>query len=263
MLPHYILFNHLVINFYGLFVSFGVASALFMIYKSAPSKNINPKNILNFSICVVLIGLMGSRIFFVIFNWHLFSGFPISRMLAFWRGGLMFQGGPIVAVLASPYLLKKYGLKFWPAADIIAPSLALGQGVGRIGCFFAGCCYGRETSPHTLISVVFPASSQAPSGVPLWPAQLMESVCLLALSFLLVRASKKNYFKNHGGLIAGLYLFCSGLLRFIMESFRNDNRGSHIFGYYPTTLISLSMLIFGLIVLVRLKKAINMELTAE
>jgi phosphatidylglycerol:prolipoprotein diacylglycerol transferase len=252
MLPTFVLYKNIVINFYGLFIATGVLISLLLFYKTAKYRNINSRNIINFSILIIIIGLIGSRIFFILFNWQMFSERSWLNMVAFWRGGLMFQGGPIMAVLAAPFLLPKFGLKFWPTADVIAPSLAIGQGVGRIGCFLAGCCYGKETTVNNPISVIFPINSVAPANIPLWPSQLMESFCLLILSIFLLLLLKNSFFNKRSGIIFGFYLFLSGLFRSIIELFRDDNRGNHIFNLPPTTLISLIILIIGLIIILKI-----------
>jgi phosphatidylglycerol:prolipoprotein diacylglycerol transferase len=249
MLPKIILFNHLVISFYGFFVSLGVIGALLLFYKSAPYRDINPKIIINFAIIMVVFGVIGSRLFFVLFNWNLFKGGSWLKVAAFWRGGLMFQGGPVLAIVAAPFFLAKYKLRFWEAADVIAPSLALGQGIGRIGCFFAGCCYGRETSPANPLAVIFPYNSIAPANTPLWPTQLAESICLLALSGFLFYSLKLSSASARRGKVAGIYLLGAGLTRFIIEFFRGDDRGRQILGWPPTTIISCLIGLGGLVLL--------------
>jgi phosphatidylglycerol:prolipoprotein diacylglycerol transferase len=252
MLPRYILYKHLIINFYGLFFALGIISALLLLYYTAKFRDIKYDKLINFSILMVIIGFLGTRLFYVIFHWSQFQGRPFFNMIAFWRGGLMFQGGPILAVLCAPLLLSFFGLRFWATADVIAPSLALGQAIGRIGCFFAGCCYGQPTSTLNPLAVVFPQNSQAPAGVPLWPTQLMESVGLVFLFAFLLHILKKANKPN--GLVCSIYLAGVGLLRFVVDFYRADNRGSLIFSVVPTTLMALFIFLLGLSLLITFLK---------
>jgi phosphatidylglycerol:prolipoprotein diacylglycerol transferase len=201
---------------------------------------------------MVLAGLLGSRIFYVMAHWPEFAGRP-SAMLAYWQGGLMFQGGVLTALILSPIFLKRYALPFWPTADVMAPSLALGQAVGRLGCLGAGCCYGGPAGPNNPLALVFPPGSLAPAGLPLWPTQLMEStgLFLLALTLFLILRSRARFF-SRPGRPAAFYLMSAGLLRLLTEFFRGDFRGAAIVaGLPPTTLTALAAALLGLILLFR------------
>ena len=249
MFRYYIFSNHLVINFYGLFMAIGLILAILLLYKTSKLRPIDSNKLINFSLLMIIVGLCGTRIFYVIFHWPEFRGRSWLDMAAFWRGGLMFQGGPILAVLVALVTLRRFGLKVWPTADAIAPSLALGQGVGRIGCFFAGCCYGEATTLSNPLAVIFPVGSLAPHGAPLWPTQLMESAGLLLLFITLMMLLRKERYKRRPGLIAAFYLLGSGLLRFGVDFFRGDNRGELFFSVIPTTLTAIIIAFIGLILI--------------
>jgi phosphatidylglycerol:prolipoprotein diacylglycerol transferase len=201
----------------------------------------------DFCFWMILAGLLGSRLFYVIFHWPEFSGHPLA-ILAYWRGGLMFQGGVLTALAVSPLFLKRYGLSFWPAADVMAPSLALGQALGRLGCFTAGCCYGRPAGPANPLGVTFPPGSLAPFGIPLWPTQLLESAGLLALALILgLSLGRSQSAFSRPGRVAALYLAGAGLLRLLMESLRGDYRGDPVIWHLPpTTLAAALAAILGL-----------------
>ncbi|MDR1111611.1 MAG: prolipoprotein diacylglyceryl transferase [Deltaproteobacteria bacterium] len=250
MFPTVKLFNHLVISFYGLFVAVGIFTALLLFYKTAKFRNINSNSLINFGFILIILGIIGSRVFYVIFHWPEFREHSWFNLVAFWRGGLMFQGGFLVALSLSPLLLNLFGLKFWATADVVAPSLALGQGIGRIGCFFAGCCYGTVTSAGNPLSVVFPGNSLAPANVHLWPSQLFESAGLILLFIFLLISLKKNKQTMYYGLISSYYLCGTGVLRFVVDFFRDDDRGVKLFGFPPTSIIAISIFIVGIILLI-------------
>jgi phosphatidylglycerol:prolipoprotein diacylglycerol transferase len=247
MLPTYKLFGHLVISFYGLFIAIGIFSALLLFYLTAKYRSLESKKLINFGLYLVIIGFIGSRVFYVIFHSSEFSHQSLFNALAFWRGGLMFQGGFLLAVLCSPILLARFHLPFWATADVIAPSLALGQGIGRIGCFFAGCCYGAETSSSNPLAIRFPEHSLGPTGVYLWPSQLFESFGLILLFIFLFLSLKRYKSSGYYSLTSIIYLCGAGILRFITDFFRDDNRGSEILGLPPTSIIALSIFILGAI----------------
>lgn len=240
------------ISFYGIMVASGVLAALALYSLTAPWRSLKAAPMRDFCFWVVLAGLLGSRIFYVIFHWPEFSG-NFWGVLAYWRGGLMFQGGLFLAALMAPLILKRYGLPLWPAIDISVPSLALGQSFGRLGCFGAGCCYGGPVSPDNPVGIIFPPGSLAPAFCPLWPTQLMESLGLLFLTFVLLGALKSTRpFFRQPGRVAGLYLTGAGLLRGGMDFLRDDFRGDAIFGNLPpTTLMAFLAAILGFWLLMR------------
>ncbi|MDR2935711.1 MAG: prolipoprotein diacylglyceryl transferase [Candidatus Adiutrix sp.] len=238
----------LALSFYGLAVALGVLAGLLLLSLTAPRRGLESIAVWNFSFWMVLAGLIGSRLAYVAFHWPEFEGQWVWA-LAYWRGGLMFQGGLAGALLVSPVFLKKEGLAFWPAFDVLAPSLALGQAFGRLGCLSAGCCYGRPLEPGQGFGLTFPPGSQAPADIPLWPTQAVESFFLAILALGLVAALRAPRFRRPGR-VAALYLAGAGAIRLVMEFFRGDFRGEPLFsGLPPTTLAAALTLVLGLALL--------------
>lgn len=246
------IFGPLHINFYGLMVAIGVLAALALFSITAPRRNINPALARDFCFWMILAGLVGSRFFYVVFHWPEFEN-DLAGVVAYWRGGLMFQGGVVGALAISPLILKRFGLRFWPTTDIVAPSLALGQAFGRLGCFSAGCCYGQVTSLENPLAVTFPSGSLAPVGWPLLPVQLFESFGLFVLALILVWAIRWPSMARAGRLTA-LYLCCAGLLRLGMEFLRGDYRGDPIIWNLPPTTVTAALAaLVGFILLVKMR----------
>lgn len=260
MLPEPIRLGPLAFSYYGLMVAVGVLAALALFSVTAPRRGLAPGLTRDFCFWMVLAGLLGSRIFYVLFHLSEFAGTP-SAMFAYWRGGLMFQGGVVLALAVAPVFLKRYGLPGWATADVMAPSLALGQSFGRLGCLAAGCCYGRPTAnPESPLGLVFPEGSLAPPGLSLRPAQIIESAGLLILAAILVWAIRSNRrFFSRPGRVAGLYLLGAGLMRLTMELFfRGDFRGEPLWGLFPpTTLAAILAAAAGLIIILTLKPAVT------
>ena len=252
MFPHPLSVGPLHFKFYGFMVALGVLAALGLMALTAPLRDIPASRLRDFSFWMILAGLLGSRIFYVIFHWPEFAPRP-GLVFAYWRGGLMFQGGLVTALILAPFFFRRYGLKPWPTTDAVAAPLALGQSFGRIGCFGAGCCYGRVVDDSNPIAVIFPPGSLAPAGLPMWPTQLMEAGGLLVLAGLLFLALRSDsaYFRRPGR-VAALYLFGAGLLRLTMEMLRGDYRGDPIiWGLPPTTLTAIGAVLLGLFLLTR------------
>ena len=131
--------------------------------------------------------------------------------------------------------------RFLPYFDLVMPAVSFAQGFGRLGCFFAGCCYGRETD--SWFSITFTHSDFAPNGVKLLPTQLMSSAGdFLICGLLLLYAGRKP---KEGQVAAG-YMVLYGIGRFIIEFFRNDYRGS--IGVLSTSqIISIGVVAAGVV----------------
>jgi phosphatidylglycerol:prolipoprotein diacylglycerol transferase len=132
-------------------------------------------------------------------------------------------------------------ISFLAYLDLLAPSVAVAQGFGRIGCFLAGCCYGRETGSD--FCIVFHDSLYAPNGVKLIPTQLLMSAGNFLIALILLLYAKKD--KKKGSAV-GLYLILYSAGRFVIEFFRADYRGT--VGFLSTSqFISIFTLILGIL----------------
>ncbi len=205
---------------YGVLLAIGFLLAVYIALKEARRVNISPNIVMDLAFYVLISALIGSRLFYVLSSWHEFRDQPIS-IFFFWRGGLVFYGGLIGAFLVGLWYVKKNRLKFKPLADLVAPSIALGQAIGRLGCFSAGCCYGQPTKvpwavtfkdPHTL----------APPHIPLHPTQLYESLATFSIFLILIIMRRRERFQ---GKLFWYYLLFYASARFIIEFFRGDPRG--------------------------------------
>ena len=167
-----------------------------------------------------------------------------------WEGGLVFYGGFLLAALVGVIFTRYRGYAVDEIADCLAPALALGQGIGRWGCFFAGCCYGKPTPLPWGVRFKDPASL-APLGVQLHPVQLYESAGDLLIAALLWLMLQRRKDDAHGEIF-WLYVLLYGILRFAMETLRGDDRGPVYGGLAPSQIIALvAILISGSIFLVQ------------
>jgi phosphatidylglycerol:prolipoprotein diacylglycerol transferase len=193
----------------------------------------------------VLSALVGSRILFVLINFDDYRQNPL-KIFKLWEGGLVFYGGLILAAMVALLYMRRHRLPIWKLADLISPLIALGLFFGRVGCFLAGCCYGKETSLPW--GVVFRnPESLARLNVPLHPTQLYDAANGLAI-FLFLNWMEKR--KTFDGQIFWLFLFLYSITRFFIEILRGDPRG-FLFGDFLSTSQAIGVLlaIFSLFML--------------
>ena len=174
-----------------------------------------------YSLCLLCLlgGMAGAKLLFIITEFQNIYK-DLSILLDVSNGFVVF-GGIIGGALTGYIYCRVKKIDFLEYFDLAVPSVALAQGFGRIGCFLAGCCYGRETD--SFIGITFNESLYAPNGVSLLPTQLFSSAGDFLLALILILYSRK---KREKGKIVLLYLIMYSVGRFIIEFFRNDPRGS-------------------------------------
>jgi len=218
---------------YGVFVAVAFLAATWLITRHAVRLGFDPEVIGNFLIFALVCGILSARIFYIVLNWSEFSS-DLPEIFRLYHGGLIWYGGLIGAMLCGVLFLKKKRLSIPAVADLCAPYLALAQAIGRIGCFFNGCCYGKP-SVHGLF---FPAH-----GRVLFPSQIVD-----ALSLLLVYAVLRLIRGQKPGQLFGLYLFLAALQRFLMEFLRGDERpfygGLSIYQWISLGLAAAGILVY-------------------
>ena len=209
----------LTIPMYGVMSALGMLAAFVLLGFTRKHTRFSEDQALSAALWAIIMGFVGAKVLFWLVEIKQVIADP-SYLLHTLREGFVFYGALIgglggVAIYA---LIKK--LPFFSLTDYFIPALVLGHAFGRIGCFFAGCCYGMQCD--TPISIVFPTGGAAPAGVPLLPTQLMESAFLFLLcAFLVWRLTKKKSF----GTVSGWYMVLYGAWRFTIEFFRSDERG--------------------------------------
>jgi phosphatidylglycerol:prolipoprotein diacylglycerol transferase len=235
---------------YGLMVAIGIVAGLFVARRQAAREGIDPNKIIDITFYLLVTALIGSRLLFVLMNFHEYAADPI-RILKIWEGGLVFYGGLLPAVAIGIWYIKRLGLPLWQVADIFAPSVVIGHAFGRIGCFLAGCCYGKPSSLPWAVTFTDPRTL-APQGIPLHPAQLYSSLGLFAIFAFLIWLRKRKAF--HGELL-WMYTLCYSIFRFFIEFLRGDPRGSVLGGLLSTTQsISIPLAGISVVMLLYLSK---------
>lgn len=204
---------------YGLMIAIGVVLAFIIAEKRAPKKGLDEERIWPLGMWCALGGFLGAKVLYVITEWKsLFAGKMELRDILY---GFVVYGGIIGGILAGYLYCKVKKTNFLKYFDIIMPSIALAQGFGRIGCFLAGCCYGKETDAW--YGMEFNHSVyQDMIGVKVIPTQLVMSAANFVHFFLLVFIANKV---KKDGVVAGCYLLFYSIGRFLIEFLRDDPRG--------------------------------------
>jgi phosphatidylglycerol:prolipoprotein diacylglycerol transferase len=206
---------------YGLMIALGVLAAYLTAEYRAKKQKLSADPVFYLIIWCVIGGFAAAKILFWITEWRTILANP-GFLLGSLGDGFVVFGGILGGILTGYLYCRAKKLPFLKYADLIMPSVALAQGFGRMGCFLAGCCYGKETTG--LLAVTFHTSEFAPNNVPLIPTQLYSSA-LDFLHFGLLLALAKR--KKADGQVTAVYLFCYSVGRFILEFFRGDiERGS-------------------------------------
>ena len=227
---------------YGFFIAVGFLTGIFLATKEAKRQGEDHEKIMDLCFYVLIAAILGSRLFYVATSPEVFLKDPVE-ILKIWNGGLVFYGGFIAALVTGVIYLKVKNIPVWKTADIMAPSVAIAHFFGRIGCFFAGCCYGKYCDLPWAVTFNH-SDSLAPTGIPLHPTQLYEALGNLAI-FLFLFFFRKH--KKYDGQLFWLYVLIYGITRSFIETFRADFRGEFLYG-----VLSISQVVGGLMAVVSL-----------
>jgi phosphatidylglycerol:prolipoprotein diacylglycerol transferase len=233
---------------YGVLVSTGVLVGLWISVRNSERLGIDGDKSWNLGILVVLCGIIGAKILYVINDWSRYSANPreIFSLDTLQAGGV-FSGGLLAAFAAAAWYVWKNHMPALGTCDAFSPGLALGHAIGRLGCFAAGCCYGKETHHFWGVTFTNPLAREitgTPLNVPIEPTQLFESAVELANFFILMWLLKRRKFD---GQIFGAYMFLYGVARFFIEFLRGDPGRGSVFGgaLSGTQLIAIGLVVAG------------------
>ena len=201
----------LTIYSYGVMVAVAFLTAALLMRSRACNFGIRPAVVLDLITWIFISGIAGARLMYILVNPDIFIADPLE-MVMLHHGGLVFFGGLLGGLLGSMLFVRKRGLSFPNIADLMAPYVALGQAIGKIGCFLNGCCYGRPT--NLPFGIIFPGLPG-----PRHPAQIYESLCYLALFVFLIFLQRRRQF--FGGVFL-LYVMLYSTARFFIEYARGD-----------------------------------------
>jgi len=244
MHPILFAFGKFTIYTYGFFVSLAFTVAFFyLLYsiKKSKEKIIQEDNFYSLFTYMIILGIVGGRLLFILTDLKYFILSPLD-VFKIWQGGLVYYGGFISVLIFICIYARRRKIILLELGDFFAPALALGHAIGRIGCFFAGCCYGKVSNLPWAI-IFRDEHSLAVRGIPLHPTQLYESLANFLLFILLHFYSKKE--NKTCGISFAIYLIGYAISRFIIEFFRDDYRGANYLGFSISQIISVFLFITG------------------
>jgi phosphatidylglycerol---prolipoprotein diacylglyceryl transferase len=235
---------------YGILLAAAYLLGLKFATVRAKARGLDQTRVLDLGIYIIISALIGAKLLLLITDWRTFVGNP-AELLTLLRSGGVFYGGLILAVLVAIWYIRRVGLPLWTTCDVFAPGIALGHIVGRLGCLFAGCCYGKPTTVPWAITFTDPFAASnvgTPLNVPLHPTQLYEAGAeALILGLLLATESRGRRFP---GRTFWLYMLLYAVSRYVIEIYRGDPRG--VVGIFSTSQfisvilvpLSIAMLIY-------------------
>jgi phosphatidylglycerol---prolipoprotein diacylglyceryl transferase len=241
---------------YGLLLALAYLGGLQFSLIRGRQRGLDPNRIMDLGIWIIVSALIGAKALLLIVEWRRFVDNP-RELLSLAQSGGVFYGGLILAVLVAFWYMWRHRLPFWTVCDVFAPGIAFGHVVGRMGCFFAGCCYGIETRVPWAVTFTDPFAHEnagTPIGVPLHPTQLYEAGAELLILILLLSTERRG--RPFAGRTFWSYMFFYGISRFIIEFYRGDPRGM-VPGTGLTTsqFISVLLVPLSLIMLVILSRS--------
>jgi phosphatidylglycerol:prolipoprotein diacylglycerol transferase len=277
MFPELFRIGSFPINTYGVLLAMAFLAALLTAAKLAARDGLPRERVYDLGLWMLLAALVGSKVL-MLFTEPEYRQSPLKLIsLDFLRSGGVFYGGFIGAVLTGYFLIKRYGLPWWKTADAFAPGIAIGNVLGRQGCFAAGCCWGKPTTlgwgmhfteagheitgvPTVVAHLEDPAQreywSQQLGGLfaplHLHPTQLYESFAALFIFLFLLWLHRR---KRFSGQVILFYAVLYGAARFTIEFFRDDPRGdiaglTTLTGLSTSQMISLILGLGGLVILI-------------
>jgi len=167
-------FGTITVYTYGVLLAAAYLLGLQFALKRAKSRHLDGTRVMDLGIYIIISALVGAKLLLLVTDFQTFKSNP-AELLNLLREGGVFYGGLIVAVTVALWYIRRVGLPLWTTCDVFAPGIALGLIIGRFGCFFAGCCFGKPTSVPWAITFTDPfaaANVGTPLNVPLHPTQL-------------------------------------------------------------------------------------------
>ncbi len=247
MFPELFRIGSFPVNTYGVLLAAAFLAGLFVAARLGARDGLRRERVFDLGLWMLMAALVGSKLLLLVVEPE-YRQEPLRLLsLDFLRSGGVFYGGFLGGLAAAALLLWRYRMPFWKTTDAFAPALALGQSIGRLGCFAAGCCWGKECAWPW--GVQFTERGHEVTGVPivdatggplhLHPTQLYESAATLLIFAFLVWLHRR---KRFDGQVLLAYAVLYGATRFTIEFFRDDPRGD-ILGLTSLTGLSTSQLI--------------------
>jgi len=206
---------------YGITIAIAYLVAAWYLRKKALAEGLPEQKVFDLSIAILASAILGAKLLLVVVEWKHYLSSP-KDLLGVVRSAGVFYGGLICASVVGIWYMRRHRLPAWKVADMGAPAIALGEGIGRWGCFAAGCCYGRESHGPFAVTFTDPLAAEqvgTPLHLPIHPTQIYLSVNAFAIFLFLHWLYKR---KSFDGEIFCTYLLLYAITRGIIEIWRGD-----------------------------------------
>lgn len=238
------------IKSYGIMLAISFLVGYLVARKRGENRGVKQEVLLDLCFWILLSAIVGSRAFYIATHWDQYSDNPLGAF-SIWEGGLSMMGGVLMALAVGWLYLKKNGVRFTLMADTVAPSIALGVGLTRIGCFLYGCCYGLPT--ELACGIIFPPESAAGYHfhVPIHPTQLYSSAYGFAIFGVLLLIER---FRPPEGGLFGIFAMLYASARFTIDFYRYYEPQQYVIAQPALTnnqLISIALFAFGVALVIR------------
>lgn len=233
-------FGFVTIHTYGVFIALAFVAALGWSWLEARRRGLPTALVTDLAFAVIIGAVVGARLLYVLIYPTFYLAHPLD-MLKIWDGGFVFSGGAALGGYLGWREVKKHKQPLMPWLDAVAPGLALGEAIGRLGCFSAGCCYGQLCAEPWAVTFTDPRALAEPLNMPLHPTQLYHSASGL-ITFLILLAVRDRL--GRPGRLMGLFLILFTTARFVIEFFRADYRGE-VGPFSATQLAYAGFLVLG------------------
>ena len=236
MFPKIVDLGPITIHSYGLLLAVAFIAGIWVTSRNARKEGLDPDSIWNMGLLIIFSALVGAKVLLFLSDSSYYTENPREIFsLSTLRSTGVYYGGLLLAVLASGWYLRRSKLPARTIADLAAPGIALGQAIARLGCLSAGCCYGKPTQMPwgiTFTNAYAYENVGVPLNIPLHPTQIYESIttCLLFV-YLMWRLSRRHF----AGQLILEYLFLYSMIRFVIEFYRDDERGYVLHGLLSTS----------------------------
>lgn len=238
---------------YGVLLAAAYLLGLQFALVRARARGLDANRVMDLGIWIIISALIGAKLLLLIVDFDTFRRSP-GELMTLMRSGGVFYGGLIAAVIVAIWYLRRHRLPVWSVSDAFAPGIALGHVIGRLGCLFAGCCFGRATDVPWGITFTNEYARQnvgTPLNIALHPTQLYEAGAELIILILMLVFERKG--RPFAGRTFWGYMLMYGISRFIIEMYRGDARG--MVGAFSTSqFVSIILVPLSIIMLIVLSR---------
>ena len=248
-LPSFQLFGHsfdpITLHSYGVLLAIAFLAGLFVVSRQAKRAGLDPGRIMDMAVWVLIGGYLGAKLLLLAVDWRFYTRNPRELLSIFQSGGVFF-GGLVAGALVAWFYARRCRLPGWTTADVLAPGVVLGQAIGRLGCFAAGCCWGKPADVPWAVSFTDLYAARrvgTPMDTALHPSQLYESLAAFLIFFFLLWLAPR---KRFAGQVVLAYLALYSVVRFVLEFWRGDpGRGLWFGGTLSTSQLGSIVLLLA------------------